>query len=564
MEPYLAATAPPQVQELRWSNGKLPKSFDPARAAASPESDVVSALFEGLTEIDPQTLEAVPAGAEKWSVSEDGKNWTFHLRKNARWSNGDRVTAADLVASWKRAATITPKPAHPELFENIVGLIPKSSDKPAPPEPPKTQPAEPQASGPLSSDLPLLAEDEEPAPRAPIVGVTAVDDVTLRVSLVKPDADLPKLVADPAFRPVYAGGKGLDASPLDTAVVTNGPFTVAEVTNTGVAIERSETYWNKAAIKLERIRFVPTETAEAALEAYKRGELDAITNSDFEPLALKLLAPYGDLRQTPHNALNLYEFNTRVAPFSDRRVREALSAAIDRERLVDSEFQGTAEAADDFLPISKKGDGSIDHDPAYARDLLTRSGYPNGENFPVIRLVINRNDAQQRVARLIARMWKQNLNVDTEVITKDAAGLDATRSSGEYDIIRRGVVLPTADESVTLAAIFHAGPVNEPVDGILSAADPNATLAARPEFQTSGHATPSAAERPAATIAPGQLVASASDALYQLYSIPLYSPNAYSLVKPYVRGLQITGLNGISVRNISIDNNWSAPRAGNQ
>src|ERR1043165_6576161 len=128
-EPYLSATAPPQKQELRWSNGKLPKSFDPARAAASPDSDIVCALYEGLTEIDPATLNAVPAAAEKWSVSDDGKVWTFHLRKDARWSNGKRVTAADFVSSWKRAAPIAGRNGHPELFDNIIGLAVKATEE---------------------------------------------------------------------------------------------------------------------------------------------------------------------------------------------------------------------------------------------------------------------------------------------------------------------------------------------------------------------------------------------------------------------------------------------------
>jgi len=175
----------------------------------------------------------------------------------------------------------------------------------------------------------------------------------LNVALLKPDNDLPKLVSDPAFRPVFGDGANFDTAQPDASIVTNGPFVVSEVSNNGVVVQRSDSYWNRSAVKLERIRFVPTENAEAALEAYKNGDLDAITNSDFEPLALKLLAPYGDFRQTTHNALNLYDFNTGRAPFSDRRVREALSTAIDRQRIVDSEFQGTAEAADDFLPISR-------------------------------------------------------------------------------------------------------------------------------------------------------------------------------------------------------------------
>jgi oligopeptide transport system substrate-binding protein len=559
-EPYLSATAPPQQQELRWSNGKLPKSLDPARAAAAPESDVVCALYEGLTEIDPTTLNAVPAGAEKWIASEDGKVWTFHLRRDAKWSNGKRVTANDFVASWKRAASIEPTATHAGLFDNIIGLAAKTArEKPASPQQQKPQ-IEPKPVGPLS---PVTETDveESPAPRAEIIGVVALDDATLRVSLKKGDNDFPRLVSDPVFRPVYGDSANFAAKPLDTTIVTNGPFTVAEINDAGLALARSDTYWNKTAVKLDRIRFVPTENAEAALAAYKNGEVDAITNSDFEPLALKLLAPYGDLRQTTHNALNLYEFNTRNAPFSDRRVREALSTAIDRERLVESEFQGTAEAADDFLPMTK-GDGSLDFDAAYARDLLTRAGYQNGENFPAVRLVVNRNETQQRVARLVARMWKANLNVETQIVVRENNEMDAVRASGEYDLLRRGVVLPTADETATLAAIFRPVEPSPEANSILPTFDANTQLGLQPHG-------PSAIEKPLPSVntpvaQPVLTVATPAEALYELYSIPLYSPNAYSLVKPYVHGLQITGLNSVSVTHISIDNNWSPPKAAAQ
>ncbi len=562
---YLSASTPPQVQELRWSNGKLPKSFDPARAAAAPETDIACALYEGLTEIDPATLNAVPAAAEKWSVSNDGRTWTFHLRKDAMWSNGRRVTASDFVNSWKRVAALGSKAAHPELLGNIIGFEPKAGvEKRSVLEPANEPPRDTRAKGPLSGDTtPAPSEPETAAPRAHPIGVVAIDDLTLNIALVKPDNDLPKLVSDPAFRPVFADGASFDAAPLDPTIVTNGPFTVSEVSDSGVVVQRSESYWNKSAVKLERIRFVPTENAEAALEAYKNGELDAITNSDFEPLALKLLAPYGDFRQTTHNALNLYDVNTRNAPFSDRRVREALSTAIDRQRIVDSEFQGTAEAADDFLPISRAGDGSLDYDPAYARDLLARSGFANGTGFPTVRLVIIRNDVQQRVARIVARMWKQNLGVETEVIVKEPAELDAVRASGEYDLIRRGVVIPTSDERATLFALFQLKGPGLEMNGSSPASDPAAQTGVKPEPPRG----PSALEKPAENApppAPATTVTSATDALYELYSLPLYSPNAYSLVKPYVHGLQITGLGGVSVKNISIDNGWSPPRPAQQ
>jgi len=120
-EPFYAETAPPPKQEFRWSNGKAPASFDPARAAAAPETDIVRALFEGLTEIDARTLKEIPAAAEKWTSSDDLRVWTFQLRRDARWSNGERVTADDFVTSWKRLATLGDKAAHRELFQTSSG-----------------------------------------------------------------------------------------------------------------------------------------------------------------------------------------------------------------------------------------------------------------------------------------------------------------------------------------------------------------------------------------------------------------------------------------------------------
>jgi len=117
--PYLAETQPPPIQEFRWSNGGMPKSLDPARASAAPETDVVRAIYEGLTEVDPKTFEAVPAVAEKWFVSEDGKTWSFALREDAKWSNGRPVVANDFVRSWKRLLDLGELSAHRHLLDNF-------------------------------------------------------------------------------------------------------------------------------------------------------------------------------------------------------------------------------------------------------------------------------------------------------------------------------------------------------------------------------------------------------------------------------------------------------------
>ena len=588
-EPFFAVSPPPPKQEFRWSNGKMPKSIDPARAAAAPETDIVRAIFEGLTEIDAKTLDAIPAVAEKWSASDDKRVWTFQLRKDARWSNGKHVTADDFVLSWKRLATLGDKTAHRELIQNIVGLkteksgsIPPALDSPdfqhAPAKGSNTtlhnETGNANLAGKLqrthTPDAPVepIARHDEDRPKqtetvtAKKIGVESVGDSVLKVTLELPDKDFPKLAASPIFRPVYGDGAEFETDPLDSEVVTNGAFTVADTDTNGVVLDRSDTYWNKVGVNLDHVRFVPKETAEAALEAYKNGEIDAVTNADFEPLALKLLTPYQDFRQTTHNALNFYEFNTKNLPFSDRRVREALAVAIDRERLTDGDLEGSAQPATGFLPLGDDHKIKLSLDVEKARGLLAKAGFPNGTNFPQVRLVVNRNDTQQRVARTVARMWKQNLNLDTQITVKETSEIEAVKAAGEFDLIRRGVVLPTVDEMVSLTSVF--GTAAKPPEP--SAKDrrqdeispqPDESQPPKKEDKKGG---PSDGDNIAESLVmdtkPPIVLLSEDAALYELNAIPLYFPMSYSLVKPYVRGFEINGLDAPSLKDVSIDSNW--------
>jgi len=595
-EPFFAATAPPRVQELRWSNGKTPKSIDPAKAAAAPETDLVRAVFEGLTEIDSKTLKEIPAVAEKWSSSEDFKIWTFQLRKDARWSNGKRVTAADFVTSWKRLLDLGDKTAHRELFRNIAGMHEKTAEglvpiesvdfghissvvNPQPHNNPtntnsalkfKLQDPAPTVTKPVAETQPApKQETAKIEPKVEKFGVEATSDVTLVVTLVRPDKDFAKLVANPIFRPVYGDAAAFETDPLGTNTVTNGPFKLVSVAKDGIVLDRADHYWNKAVVSLDHVRFVPKDTADAALDAYKKGEIDAVTNSDFEPLALKVLSPYEDFRQTTHSALNFYEVNATTAPFNDRRIREALAISIDRERVTDGELDGATQPAMSFLPLGEQKHSKLALDIDRAKQLLELAGYPNGENFPKIRLVVNRNDIQQRVARSVARMWKQNLNLETEILVKDSAEMESVRAAGAYDIIRRGVVLPTVDESVSLAAIFGIRKLPEipavlPKEpGAKDAASPTPTPLAVMRTKTEGGPSDESilpVDPNAVVVPPTETAFTEQDAIYELNAIPLYFPTSYSLVKPYVKGFEINGLDAPTLKDISIDSTWQ-PKA---
>jgi oligopeptide transport system substrate-binding protein len=559
---FFSVTPPPLKQEFRWSNGGMPKHLDPARASAAPETDIVRAMYEGLTELDPITLEAIPGVAEKWTSSDDLKTWTFTLRENAVWSNGKAVTAQDFVLSWSRLAELGPKTVHPEIRSNIPGLLPQTSgDAPAgtdfitgsfAPQTGSTATPVPNSNvnSPTSAD-PALRSDVQPeiGKKDTEPGFRAIDERTLEVKLLRPDKDLPKLVANPIFLPVHAGGKDLESTKLNANVVTNGAFDLTSVDTKTLTLERSEKYWNSDKVTLERVIFKPSARAEDALLAYRAGELDAVTNANFEPLALKLLEPYEDFRKGSFAALNYYKINTGSYPFGDRRVRQALAIAIERERLTEGELEGSTRPASSFLPFANGSHKKLVQDKDRARDLLDEAGFPEGDQFPVVRLVVNRNDTQQRIARSVAKMWKQNLNVETEIIVRDAAEIASTLETGDYDLARRGIVLPTADESVGLSALFGIREGRNSVDG-----DPSPS--------------PTASPTPGNSDVTDDGTIDASDmftedfALFEMEAIPLYFPTSYSLVKPYVIGFDMNVLDAPLLRGVRIDSNWQPVTVG--
>lgn len=576
-EPFFAQTNPPKKQEFRWSNGKLPKSFDPAIASAPPETDVVRAIYEGLTETDPKTLDEVSGVAESWSATEDHKVWTFKLRNNAKWTNGKPVTAHDFVRSWQRLIAMGRKVAHSNLLSNITGipadsggtqvsstdaadLLLNSSPTPGLPILPTQQLSRPMNAN-TNSAQPGKAESNSQTQNqdqttGETLGIVAESDSVLKVTLVSSDKDFPKLVANPIFRPIYGDGEEFEGKDLKVSIVTNGPFKISSIETTGIVLDRSENYWNRDKVRLERVHFVSMETAEKALAAYRSGELDAVTNADFSPLVLKLLSPYDDFRRTTHAALNFYEVNSLKAPFSDRRVRQALSNAIEREKLTEGEMEGVTRPALTFLPFSVKTKSRLSQDKEKARELLDEAGFPAGKGFPVVKLLVNRNDTQQRIARSIARMWKQNLNIETEIVVKDAAELEMARKTGDFDLIRRGVVLPTSDENANFVAIFDMKRTPRPdsAKGAEQTAD-NEVPGISPESGT--------VNKPV-SVSAAESILTEEEAMYELLAIPLYFPTSFSLVRPYVSGFEMNSLDALTLSNVMIDNDWRPKNANGE
>ena len=536
---YYGKIEVPRSQEFRWSDGGLPQTFDPAFAAAPPDTDAVRAIFEGLTDYDPQTLAPVPAVATRWESSSDARGWTFYLRDNAHWSNGDKVTAGDFVRSWKRAVRIGQLSPHTELLNNIVGSVANPADRQ-------------KATSVKSANQPESAAEEKYG-----FGAEAISDDVLRVHLQHADVNFPALVAHPVFRPIKIpeGDVTRRLEPVD--LISNGAFLLAKTESDRVLLERAKTYWDGASVALQLVEFV-NAGAEDALAAYRAGEIDAVTSAPFEPLALKLLAPYKDFRRSTFGALTYYSFNVSRAPFDDVRVREALAIAIDRERVSRDDLGGATEPAGKFLPDEMSGDkpvvsktGLLEQDIRKAKNLLAEAGYPDGEGFPVVRLLINRNDQQRIVAQSIAAMWRSVLNIQTEIIMKSWEEYEAAVKAGGYDVVRRGIVMQTTDELTNLRMLFQQD--SQPPAELQA----NASVDASRSREAAGHEGVIRREKRERA---SDLADSESQALKELKAVPIYFASSYALVKPYVSGFDANVLDAPSLKKTRIDVNWTERR----
>ncbi len=250
----------PGAQEFRWSDGGLPQVFDPARAAAPPDTDAVRALFEGLTEYEPGTLKPSPGVALRWDSVDQGRQWIFYLRKDARWSNGDIVKAGDFVRSWQRALRLGERAPHGKLLFNIEGaqqytasLIVNRQQESTEPEPNADISRETSEVNKTESPVAPSTTHEQNNP--PEFGAQALNDYTLRITLRRPDVNFPALAAHPVFRPVHELTPGDDVQALQgeqldeaskaemPAIVTNGAFSMVDFDSESVVLERAKNYW---------------------------------------------------------------------------------------------------------------------------------------------------------------------------------------------------------------------------------------------------------------------------------------------------------------------------------
>ncbi|MFV0387501.1 MAG: ABC transporter substrate-binding protein, partial [Pyrinomonadaceae bacterium] len=217
--------------------------------------------------------------------------------------------------------------------------------------------------------------------------------------------------------------------------------------------------------------------------------------------------------------------------------------------------------------------------PEKARELLKQAGFEEGVNFPVINLVINRNNVQEKIAKSVAEMWKTELNIKTNVSIVEYDEIEHIRETGTYDLIRRNIVLPTADETANMIAIFEPTSISHEIMHTKNETDevknsnvvPNGVKTTDEKAKLAGNSNaaqtnnaPTGETNDPLLVNTGDmvLILTEQDALTKVPGIPLYFPTSYSLVKPYVRGFQMNSLDSPSLKSVSIDERWRAKGSG--
>jgi len=392
-------------------NGPDPESLDPAIITSQSDGRIVSALFEGLTRFNAVTAQAEPALAKRWDISGDGLVYTFHLRDDLQWSNGEPITTHDVVYSWRRAV-------NPATASDYAGMLYYVKN------------AEAINSGELT-DLSRL-------------GVRAVDDQTVRVELDAPTPFFIELCAfwTLAVVPETAIARHGDQWCLSRPLPVSGSHTLEHWrVRDRIRLRRNERYWDAANTRNEVIDFLPVETPETAINLYEAGQADIIWDKGLVPTELlDALSRRPDFHRFDYLGTYFVRFNTTKKPLDDPRVRKAMALAIDKARLVAKYTKGGERPAGHFVPPGT-GDytspsGPV-HDPGLAKRLLAEAGYPGGNGFPAdFEYLFNSSPLNKNIAVELQHMWRETLGIQVKLRQAEHKVYLAAQSALDYHITR--------------------------------------------------------------------------------------------------------------------------------
>lgn len=421
-----AERAPAAQQVLHHGNGSEPNTLDPHRVEGVSPNNIVRDLFEGLTGISPSG-EVIPAAAAQWTISEDGRIYTFALRENLRWSDGSALTAEEFVAGFQRSIN----PATGNTFAQMLSAIDN-------------------ADAVLKGRAPVTA-----------LGVSAPDARTVVIRLAAPTPYLLGLLSHPTAFPVHR--RSLEKWGRDFArpgrLVSNGAYTLKNwVVQSQVEIVRNPQYWNNANTVVERVFYHPSEDINAELKRYAADEFD----STYEiPLvqAKALRARYGkELHVAPYLGSYYYGFNLSKPPFKGNpKLRQALTMALDREVIVGKVMNGIALPAYSYVPpgtwnytpqVPEWASWPREKKLAAARQLYAEAGYSAAKPLTV-ELRYNTHDDHKRIALVMAAMWKQWLGVNTRLINEEFKVFLQNRKLHEVTQVFRSAWISDYDDATS-------------------------------------------------------------------------------------------------------------------
>lgn len=503
--------------DFRFVNGTELQTLDPQRMTGHPEHRIADAVFEGLTRRDARTMMPAPGAAERWEVTPDGKRYTFHLRAGGRWTDGHPVTASDFVYAWRRlldpklaseyayilfpvrhAEALGTYDGHAEaLAGSLVGALRAlQHDHPGGLEAHELQKvlaaehahdalrqeADPtltellaRRDGRVTPDelawllsfLPPAAERLRAGARdarahfGVDAGVFAPDERDERTLVVELRAPKPYFLEITSFAATFpvprwvveAPGRGDDWF-LPEHIVSNGPFRLKRwIVNDHLRLERSEAYWGKREVRTRAVDVLAMESETTALNVYLTSEVSWVPEGYPKDL-VKELRERPDFHATPGLSVYFYRFNTRRRPFDDKRVRQAVTLAVDRKVLVEDVLGLGQIPAATFVPPGLPGyvppESTVRLDVPRARALLAEAGYPDGKGFPEVGILYNTSQAHRKVAEVIADQLQKNLGIRVTAYNQEWQSYLGTVRDGDYAIARAGWIGDYADPNTFL------------------------------------------------------------------------------------------------------------------
>jgi len=410
-----------------------PETFDPGVMSGSIEGKVAYQIYEGLVSPPSDDGPPVPGVAERWEMSPDGSTWTFYLRDDARWSNGDPVVAEDFRQAWLRQL-------RGDIASDYISFVRYLNN------------ARPFEQG--LRMMPRFFRSVLVPVLEPHVGARVIDDRTLEVTLQQPTAYFLDIAMFYTMFPVHRGtiaALGDEDAFRPENLVSNGPFRIERfLRRNRIEMVQNEHYWDGDNLGLDAVTAIIIEDNAARVTAYLDRRVDWMHEPPNDQLAILSADP--GFRSAPQLGTYYYRFNVTQPPMDDLRVRRALSMALNREELCRCTLDDLYEAAWAFVPPLPGWEPRdlLRFDPGAARDLLAEAGYPNGEGFPELVILYNTNENHRVIAQAVQDMWRVELGIEVQLLNQEWKVYLETMEALDYMVARAGWIGDYVDANTFL------------------------------------------------------------------------------------------------------------------